>query len=481
MTFPHLPRLDDYCRTTCRAWQCDANRDCGMLKFRRKQEVQERLGDIAAYLDRRHTAAGQTDLVARFFVDRDGREGVDAAGRAYLAGEFGRLLGEALRRDRRFAQRRVTGGEVVWALAGAAVADPIPEEPRALPRSEEIAPIVDAILSADGPVALREALEPAGDPATLTAREEWASGALRDRSDLRCVFVDPRRGVGTHWASLTWLRAHLPADAHLRPIPAETFRRAGMTAAGAEDLDAVEQAILGPGASEEEDESPEGTGMYIFDLDDVVSGSLLLRPQDFRHFPAHPNPLALEVRDENGTLHNALVYTRDGQRELRGLAELALEGGGVGLRVRLVPGGLPHRFQALCSGVDLDAADRQDDSLARHIWRHLLAAHDWRTLMELAGAAGATPDRARAVLESYRCFIAQDADGMAWRLDLTQPGLRARVIADEQDGGGEDAEMTAVLVGLREESLALQGTLDRLEVELGLLEQRARRVAGGHA
>ncbi len=472
---PLLPPLDDYCRTTCLEPRCDANRDCGMLKFRRRNEVQERLNDIAAYLANRHVTVRQSSLVQRFFLDERRRHGLHEAGIRYLNQTFSRLLGDQLLRDNRFVHQRLPDGDVAWALRGALVARPDAQPAVGRARDPDVAAVEARILEADRPIAIHDVLDDEMTPGERAAREEGLAGTLRYRPDIRCVFIDQHRGIGTHWAGVAWLRAHLPSDVQLWPIPDEAFRA---QPSGTDQPAIDKEAPLPPWAESflpEDQENSLCTQLYTAQLDDVVSGSLLLVPEDFRFFPAQPNPLAVELVDEDGCIHYALVVTRDGGRELWGLQDLFLFEGGTGLRLRFRVTAVPWRFRTETQGVSPEAraAAEADESLARRVWRQLLDG-DWIGLDELATRVQAEPTRVRAVLEAHRCFEPQDGTLSEWRLDRTQPGLRP--YRGAKVAGPEGQELLALLTGLVAETRAMRTALDHLTVDLDEIEQRVARL-----
>src|SRR5262249_7562152 len=148
-------------------------------------------------------------------------------------------------------------------------------------------------------------------------------------------FLDRQRGVGTHWSPVAWLQERLsPLGVTLRPVPPILFRPRPVVRETEEDMD----SIVSWEASEEEEEKgePEATRTMTVRVDDVFCGSLLLDPADYGLFPDQPNPVWLEVHDgDNDGRYDALLLTRGSHRELLGLGDLLLEGGGAGIRLRL--------------------------------------------------------------------------------------------------------------------------------------------------
>lgn len=459
MTTSRLVQLDDYCRTRCTTLRCDANRDCGMLQFRRKREVAERLNDIERHLRGIHTAVVTEDLVRRFFLTDARRATLDSHGIRYLDGEYTRILTQYLQHDHRFRRFRTQAGRTAWALAGSVVADPS-DAPTAVPlaSAEPTAEVAARVLQAQGVVALRDlanSICSIFDEATL-------SSFLRSYPGVRCVAIDSRRGIGTHWAAEDWLRAQLPSDVVLWPVPERAFQP---------QPDQPDQEVgLNDGAdlgAEEQAELPGATRPYTLSLDDVVSGSVVLRPADYSLFPTQPNPLAVQFIDEYGTTHQAFVLTRGGEREILGLAEFCYECG-VGAQFRIAPGASPISFHLLlCDSPARKTGSTHDTSPARQVWRCLLSHPDGLSVDEIAKQTSLPPTQVQALLAAFRCFQPCPHTPELWRLDPTQPALRRRLRGSPL--GHEADEAVAVLQG---ESQAFLAHLHQLEADIDDLERR---------
>ena len=183
--------------------------------------------------------------------------------------------------------------------------------------------------------------------------------------------ADGRRGIGTYWVAKAWLRERLPRDARLP--------RAVVAAVDA--FWAEGDAGVRPW-QEEEDEDGGRTAWYPVTEDDVIGGSIVLVPMDEALFPWRPNPAWLEIRDELGGVHDGILLTRDGRRELFGLRGLLSEADGDGAALCLHATPDAHVFLAELRGAAAGSGGpaRRDDSLARRLWRHLLRARDWRSI-----------------------------------------------------------------------------------------------------
>jgi hypothetical protein len=445
-----------------------------MLKFRRKQEVHSRLSEIIAYLATRHTAVMEADLIERFFLSET-RAGLDEMGRQYLITEFARLLSDALQRDQRVRRRRLDHRRVVWLPAGLDLPDP---EPLALPGTAALPDVADIrakILAAERPVALRD-LVPDIAGSGRTERERLLSQELSRQSDIRCVFLDRQRGVGTHWAPVMWIQERLnPLGVTLRPVPPSLFRPRSPAREAEEDIDDM---LCGEAREREEEQGePEATRTLTVSVDDVFCGSLLLDAVDYGLFPDQPNPLWLEVHDgENDGRYDTLLLTRGRYRELLGLGDLLLEGGGAGIRLRLHRTPAPHIVRVEWRGrgptTGRGGADSRDKP-ARLVWRALLEAPDGMSLEALTTVTGQPEHRVRAILAAYACFEPVGSTQATWRLNPSQPGLRLR---PSVVNGLDNVEVVDLARSLLEETRAFAVALRQLDADLDLLEERLRQV-----
>lgn len=454
-------QLDRYCAEQCTVVRCDANNDCGMLQFRRKREISDRLAELAGYLEGRHQAVSTSDLVRRFFLDDARRAALDERSIRYLEREYARVLVETLQRDRRFQRHRLPDGEAAWSRAGTSVSLPDASTNGQQAATSSGLPAASAILTAGRVVSLRE-LAAGTDERSL-------SDALRRQGGIRCVAIDARRGIGTHWAALDWLASRLPADVRLWPVPDAAF---SPHITDDRDFD-VELAALN--VDQTEDESTEDVGLsttYTISLDDLVSGAIILDPTDHRLFAAQPNPLAVDVRDEDGFSHQALLLSRDGRRELRGLGTFLYQQG-LAQRFQMRRGHSDRTIHVELRGVD-DRSPAPPDRPARRIWRLLLERRDWVGTGAIATELGLPVSQVRSLLDAYRCFEARPDSSGTWRLDPTQPGLRPRPTASAKDAGCDDA--MALLKGLQAEARGWRARLHLAEVEAGQIEERARRL-----
>ena len=459
--------LDPYCSSSCRELRCDANHDCRMLKFRRNTEVRERLPLVVQYVETRHAPVGQSDLVRRFFFDEH-RRSLREDSQHYLESEFGRLLGDALRRDGRCERRQTGTATPAWANRGAPLSEPVPaSRSDRCTTSDELSSVASAITAADRPIALWDHCVTEGIKISeAAAKEARLSAALSTIPQLRCVAIDRSRGVGTHWTSTEWLSCRLPSCYGLQPIPTELFRPCKVAA----EEDGGDQP-LPLEMEEDEDDSASATTIYVTRVDDVLAGSLMLETGDLYLFPQVPNPAWVELRDPDGGIHDGLLLRRGAEVELFGLGDFLLEVG-VGVQLCLRPAGRPNAMllERLAANHATNNAPVGEERLPRRIWREMLQRRT-SSLRTLSDAVGASEERVRAVLEQYRCFEFISTPAPVWVFDCSQPRLLPRVAA------------TALDIGLAEsliaDARAILATLHQLRDEVFALGDEAERVLGG--
>lgn len=458
------PRLDRYCITTCQERRCDANRDCGMLRFRRQQEVRTRLEEVVTFLAGRHTAIPLDDLVRRFFLSDQWRAILDEPAQRYLERGFGRLLNELLTRDPRFQRVRLSEGTIAWALRGTPAARPDATR-MAAPIDLDTARAVETIRQAGRVVALRKFVPGSGeDWSTRAAAEAQLTTHLRTLPGIRCVYIDPHSGLGTYWVDEDWLREQLPRDVQFLPVPAAYFQPQR-----GDDFEHWD-----PNAPADETDEKDWSRVYRATVEDVVAGSLILDPQDYRYFPSRPNPVVIELHDEEGHRWDGILLTRGDERELFGLGDFLLDRGGPGLGLRFSGDGRSRRVRVTV----LDPVDIEEpnDRPARRVWRTLLAKGNWCTLPDLAAQVGERPDRVQTILEAYRCFEPRGEGDPAWRLDPRQPRLRRRLSSGASTPWTE--ELLSLLEDLRADLRSLEAMRWELKRDIELLEQRVHVVTG---
>jgi hypothetical protein len=215
-------------------------------------------------------------------------------------------------------------------------------------------------------------------------------------------------------------------------------------------------------------------------VDDVLCGSLVLDAADYGLFPDQPNPVWLEIHDnDHGGHYDVLLMTRGGRRELLGLGDLLLEGGGAGIRLRLHRTPAPYVVRVEWRGVSSKAgwavADGRDNP-ARRVWRALLEVPNGVPVEELAAVTDQPVDRVRVILGAYACFEPLGDAQATWRLDPSQPGLRPQLPAIEATA---DAEVVELARSLLEETRTLATSLRRLDTDIDLLEERLHHLEEG--
>ncbi len=463
---PHQP-LDAYCLDRCPEPRCDANCDCSTLKFMRQAEVRRDARAVVEYIATRHRPALEVDLVRRFFVDEQRRHGLDERSVEYLEREYARLLGENLLRDASVQRWVLEGSVIAWGGRGLAPVEPEDATPVVV-SAMDAQPAVLKILTSNCPVSIRDLVGPAKDlgPAVVSAQEQHLADELREQQGVRCVFLDLRRGIGTHWASEEWLRAHLPASFRLRSIPEAAFRIEERDAEDTDDwVDDSEDAEI-------------GSTEYVARLDDVASGSVILDEADHFLFPDQPNPLWVEIADESGQSHDALITTRGRRREIFGLRCLFLENGGAGMKFAFRPTNSPHMFFFDVRG-HIDQTPVVEEGLPRKLWLYMAARQDydgWCTVDELAFATGALPERLMETLNGYRCFQTREGDGgrPLWRLNPTEPRLERP--SPEDDRHDDAAETNELLRRMFLETRGWNLKLYHLNSSLDEMVQRLRRL-----